>query len=210
MDRRNFLKLFAASSAVAIFDHATYGIDKTNGWVFAEQGIKFTAPLGWEILNARDILGLKGTQVFEEVDDASEAESFTPTPVVAFTKYREPTPKANPSILVFIDKAPEWIATHTVETLSLFEDDYSRLVKNHKFHTHAQTASIGNIIGARSEVSFLFEEVNGNDCLIRRESNIMCKGNYVFMMILTDAPEHLEQAQTEFNTFKKSIEFENG
>lgn len=207
MDRRSFLRMFSAASAVSLVSGSGLTKMLNRGLDLPGWGLYLEEPIGWTRMTAPEMVALRGQQTWAEGSAYATEEIAQPTPVLAFSRYPEPTPRMNPTILVFADRLPAEQAFEPLPAIRYFESDYSENVHGYRLLAEPTMAAFGNVVAARSKATFLIEESNGFAEQVARRSAIAVHRDLGFLVMMTDSLQGNEKAEAEFTDFERSLRF---
>ncbi len=205
MKRRSFLKLFSYSSVAGLAAHTGIYRSLASSRYYQHFGLSLPVPESWVSYSLENIIALQGRQQYRSLPDDDEYDE-TIYPLLVFSKYREPTEKMNPSIVIFGCELPEWHdEISLVEFAASLEDDYSRLVENHFVVEPTLCESLGGRESAKTVTSYLHRGTDGTSHQVQRTSYLLKSDKFVFLIFLTHSSGDSERADDVFRKFVREF-----
>ncbi len=144
-------------------------------------------------------------QTFEETLLEYESESFSP--LVSFSRYKEPHAGMNPVINIYVDKIPDWIDT-PMSLAHNYLSSFSEFVRNGRCVEAPKSLKIESLDAAKTK--FAYEGVVEADNFVHEvidESLIVFSGEHVIWVLCEESWNGEETAQEEFDLIKETLTF---
>jgi len=190
MKRREFLKRFSQASELAIVASATYSLPEKSKWAFNNGGFRIAKPDGYLVQTAGDVF-------------TNHTEEGLLTPVIQFSKYLEPTPRPNPSIVVFIDEIPVGNNDSSDSLLSTMIDSLAPQI-DQTLGNPISKDRIGGQLASVAETNYSFEDSYGSTFEILHSYILLRFKGYLYVVMMIDMPEN---ERAIFSDFVSNIEF---
>jgi hypothetical protein len=188
MDRRRFLSLFSAASAAAVLGSSGLLELPDSAIQLANFDVQFNPPRDWV-----KYVGYEVTEAFPAEDmvlpDGAEMPDLAniPTPILSFSKYREPIERLNPQIFFFADRIDEFETANVLELARFSEADFCGNVRNPRRLVRPQRIRLNDFDAAVALQSFQFDDVRGLSVRAVRHITLFAHKSILYAIMMTNA-----------------------
>src|SRR5262245_17452825 len=205
IDRRNFLGLFSAAALAAIAPPERLVRLYHTSFDSPAFGFSMEIPPGWCHWSVEDVIRNREKLVY--VEERRSEDALTPTPLAAFSRYKEPFPDFNPGFCIYGDRRAAWMGNDLVTFTNSIAAYFSQIVRNSQI---TRPASITSVFGSPSARTTLIYDVACNDGFRHRVADelvIVFHREHLLLFQFEQSAAGGESAEAEFKSVESSLRF---
>jgi hypothetical protein len=205
LDRRNFLGLFSAAALAAIapigrlvnVDHKRF-----TSPVF---GFSFDIPDGWFHLGVEEIIKNRDRLIY--VEEHRTAEELSPTPMIAFSRYKEPHPDLNPGVCIYGDRRADWMGDDLVEFADSITHYFSTIVKSSEITRSAIPLVVSCCESVKTTINYDLRCADGFCHRVTDDFLLAFHRDYLIFLQFEQSQAGPERAECEFRLIEETLRF---
>lgn len=205
IDRRKFLGLFSAAAigAIAPLDRLVR-IDRTrfNSPAFA---FSMEIPDGWHPWTAEDVKANRELQ--EYVEYHRNEDETTPTPLVAFSRYKEPCPQFNPGVCIYGDRRTGWMGEDLTAFTNAYVEYFADILHDSQVTHFAKEAHLPGCDSVKASLIYDVVCSNGFRHRVADELLVVFHQNDLLLFQFHQSFADAERADTEFASIERTLTF---
>jgi hypothetical protein len=150
--------------------------------------------------------GISALKILDKpVLERHSPDSIPAMPLVFYSRYKEPYPRMNPSVGVFVDKWSPWMGNSLPVFTLAFCQHYASTVSEPEIELAPHEIAISGQEWQKSVLSFCFLGCSGFRHRVRMRSYIAFLRDHLIALHLTDSAAGPETAAGEFFEVERSI-----
>jgi hypothetical protein len=206
IDRRQFLGLFSAAalSSIAPFDRLVqHGRSRFSSPALS---FSFDIPAGWNSMSVEEIIRNRDSLVYVEENRASD--ELSPTPMIAFSRYREPCPNVNPGVCIYADRRADWMGDDVASLADSITEYFSSIVRNAQISRAIDTSKIHRCESAKSEIIYDLVCSNGFRYRVIDYFLLARHREHLIFLQFEQSLDQTERADKEFGEIERTMQFD--
>ena len=203
MDRRRFLSLFSAATLAAISEAAPIGRVDSQTFSSPAFGFSLRIPDGWSTWTTEDVDSWP--EVPDYAEDADEPQGWG-TPIIVFSRLKEPTPEPNAAVCVYGDHKSIWMGT-SILTFAESAIDYT--VSNLRaplVHHSVHSLILDGYTAARATLEYDGIDDGGRRSRVQDDTMMMFHLDYLLVFQFLQPSVGSGRAESELEHVERSIQ----
>ena len=207
MDRRQFLSMFSAAAAAAIFRSSGLIRGANSEIVLSNLGLRFRPPRGWHEYSAEQFLDAFREDEMVTHDDGCPRETVvTINPMLGFSRKPANVPEFNPNILVFSGRLDPSQTVDLLELNDLADQTLADSVDDVEIVIPPRPCARPDFHSTESRIAFRFETTFGLVCRAVRHLEMLIHKDMLYgFMLSNDSERDLLGVQEDFLASIRSI-----